>query len=372
MSAYIPNAGASICVTYTQENANSDQLITSFFPRCKQMSEVNLKFIFHRLQHKIHIKKFGQANGYENSISLGKMSNTTSTNFKVNVVLLIAMNVFSLCVGIFLNSIAIVTLLSSQLRGKLCYFMVLVLACFDLAVVVVFPPLLIMAAISNWMDFSWDVCSMETYYIEHLFSFSLTALFTLCLERYLALVYPFFHRRKVTKSKLTITLLILQVPFGIPYFSRLTTNSKSYIESCVLALVVSFFFAIIVLNYKIFRVVEELRKRAMIQLGNLNGSDEHNAQAKRVKVSSCLLALVCLLVSYFPATVLFLFEVAKPVKLDEETKRLKVLWVDTLFTINSTVNCFVFFYKNRTFRRHGTITMAKYFCPNSFFREQNC
>ena len=50
--------------------------------------------------------------------------------------------------GIFLNSVVIISLWrSSQLRKKLCYFMILVLSCFDLAVVTITHPLLIVSTI---------------------------------------------------------------------------------------------------------------------------------------------------------------------------------------------------------------------------------
>jgi hypothetical protein len=71
-------------------------------------------------------------------------------------------NIIFMVAGIFLNSVVIISLwISSQFRKKLCYFMILVLSCFDLAV---------------------------------------TVLFTLNVERFLALMCPFFHQASVTKK----------------------------------------------------------------------------------------------------------------------------------------------------------------------------
>jgi hypothetical protein len=76
---------------------------------------------------------------------------TVTALFKVNAVLLCAVNFLLTFVGICLNSLVIISLLNSQLRRKLCYFMILVLDCFDLAVVVVFHPFIIMETILSWL-----------------------------------------------------------------------------------------------------------------------------------------------------------------------------------------------------------------------------
>jgi hypothetical protein len=65
-----------------------------------------------------------------------------------SVVFLCIINVIFMVVGIFLNSVVIISLWrSSQLRKKPCYFMILVLSCFDLAVVTISHPLLIVSTI---------------------------------------------------------------------------------------------------------------------------------------------------------------------------------------------------------------------------------
>ena len=66
----------------------------------------------------------------------------------VSVAFLCIINIIFMVAGIFLNSVVIISLWrSSQLRKKLCYFMILVLSCFDLAVVTITHPLLIASTI---------------------------------------------------------------------------------------------------------------------------------------------------------------------------------------------------------------------------------
>jgi hypothetical protein len=129
---------------------------------------------------------------------LGMVADVNTTNnvtdfLKVNAVLLCVVNVIFTFVGTFLNSVVIISLLNSQLRRKLCYFMILVLACFDLAVVVVFHPFIIFRTYFCLLSMRFTDSNMLPF-LQHLFVFSLTALLTMTLERYLASVDPFFTR----------------------------------------------------------------------------------------------------------------------------------------------------------------------------------
>ena len=140
---------------------------------------------------------------------------TVTALFKVNAVLLCAVNFLLTFVGICLNSLVIISLLNSQLRRKLCYFMILVLACFDLAVIVVFHPFIIIETILSWLFNTSYRPEDVNYIMRHLYLFSLTALLTMTLERYLAMMYPFFHEKSVTKIRLTVVFVSMQLPFGI-------------------------------------------------------------------------------------------------------------------------------------------------------------
>ena len=93
--------------------------------------------------------------------------------------------------GTILNSVVIMSLWNSQLRRKLCYFVIFIQACFDLAVVAVIHPYIILQIISGWMNMNFDSSiSVDCLYI--LVDCSYAALLTMTLERCLALVYPFF------------------------------------------------------------------------------------------------------------------------------------------------------------------------------------
>jgi hypothetical protein len=131
---------------------------------------------------------------------------TMDPNTFVNALFLCLVNVFFLVAGIFLNPVVIISLRrSSQLRKKLCHFMILVLSCFDLVVVTITHPVLILSTIS-WSneDFSELRVLIWSYIYILLESVSMVALLTLNIERFLGLTFPIFHRASVTKKRLLI------------------------------------------------------------------------------------------------------------------------------------------------------------------------
>jgi hypothetical protein len=161
----------------------------------------------------------------------------TITLLDVTAALLCIINIIFTFVGIFLNSVVVMSLLDSQQRRKLCYFMILILACSDLAVVVTIHPLITLETISLWW-FKTAFYSIELWHlVGHVFVLSLSALLTITLERYLALVHPFYHEKSVTKSKLIAAVGLMQLPFLILYLGFLTEIQKIYIESSILSFI---------------------------------------------------------------------------------------------------------------------------------------
>jgi hypothetical protein len=129
--------------------------------------------------------------------------------------------------------------------------MILALACFDLAVVVVYHPLIITETLLSWIFANTSYYPDDVYIMRHFYVFSLTALLTMTLERYLAMLYPFFHEKSVTKARLTIVFVSMQLPFGILsllYIAfQLNRTQEIYVELTELAVtgavfVVIFFF----------------------------------------------------------------------------------------------------------------------------------
>ena len=299
------------------------------------------------------------------------MNRSSAVIFKFNEVLLYTVNMVFTFVGIFLNSVVIMSLLNSQLRGKLCYFMILVLACFDLAVVVVCHPLIIVEILlCSWIDTDCDELEKVWQLSGHLFVFSLTALLTMTVERYLALVYPFFHQKFTTRSRLMVLWVVFQLPLGIFYFLP-KDEANEYIElASSLALTVALFLLICGMNIKLFFLARTLRQRMDIPLGSLDGSEQRRIESTKSKgtlaslrkISTCLLAVVCLFICYSPSIAATILELTYEPNEDEIVYIYiynTIPWALTFLTLNSSLNCLIFFYKNNALRRYAKNLLRK-------------
>ncbi len=275
-----------------------------------------------------------------------------------NVVLLCIINIVFMVAGIFLNSVVIISLWRSrQLRKKLCYFMILVLSCVDLAVVIVtHPPL-----ISSTIDYALEeinkvreVVRATTSYI--LFGFSMCALFTLNVERFLALTCPFFHQASVTKTRLVCFLAFVTIMIGgasaFVYF-----NTKTTIVNIIIAVyILLVLFLIIYGNYRIFTIAKSKREdRRVAPTTAARSTDER--RKRRIlnlkNISTCSLAVGCFFVCSCPQIIHSALRSASETRYYDRQFLLFILWSNTFLSINSTFNCLIFFWRNSILRREG-------------------
>ena len=116
--------------------------------------------------------------------------------------------------GIISNTLVILSFWkSSQIRKKLCHFMIMVLSCFDLVAVVSNQPAILFYVIS-WLCDEYDSHLEKRYYLYisgefHIFS---PHLLVMNIERYLGAYYPIFHRTSVTRRRLLVLLPISLIP----------------------------------------------------------------------------------------------------------------------------------------------------------------
>ena len=122
----------------------------------------------------------------------------------INAIFLCRLNASFLVAGFILNSVVIISLWrSSQLNKKnLCYFIILVLSCFDLAVIAIAHPLLILSTV-RWslQMYKAEYETIRLYATIFLESFSMFALLMLNIGRFLAITRPFFSPNQRYKLK---------------------------------------------------------------------------------------------------------------------------------------------------------------------------
>ena len=274
----------------------------------------------------------------------------------INVVLLCVMNtMFSLC-GIFLNSIVIISFsTSSQLRKKTCYFMILVLACYDLAVSSICHPILITYTITWYRrELSSLMRQRFLYIILFLFSNSFIALLGMNLERYLALTLPFFHQRSVTKYRMLTLVLLTQFIFVVLIFVGFIQQNEIFTSILTLLSFILLLALMLLMNYKLLKIAKTIQRNEIVP------SDvPYNHRVLKSKIfsfqiknaSTCTLAVGCLFLFSLPSIIFTGLSMIS--NLSEDTYTLFNLWESSLVATNSTVNCLIFFWKNHSLRSEG-------------------
>ena len=268
----------------------------------------------------------------------------------INLIFIFAVNVFFFFSGICLNSLVILSFWRSvQLRKKLCYFMIMVLSCCDLLAVLTNSSLLILASMS-WLTGKLDVNARWAHIslasTGIFLRFSYFALLVMNFDRYLATSYPIFHRTSVTKRRLLTLLAILII---VQVILRAMSINDFVISDQVYAIIICILFipAMLFINYKLFLVVRKSRKNKRI-------SPDMKKTFSLKNISSCLLAVACVVVISIPWCVYIGLRINSPeTTYTLDNANLAGLWAITISLMNCTFNCLIFYWKNKVLRTEG-------------------
>ena len=269
----------------------------------------------------------------------------------INLIFIFAANVFFFFSGICLNSLVILSFWRSvQLGKKLCYFMIMVLSCCDLLTLLTNSPFMALLAMS-WLtgkvhdvNARWphiSLCSTRIFLV-----FSLFALWVMSFDRYLATSYAIFHRTSVTKRRLLTLLAILiivEIALTVMCVHNFVISYPVYVSiRCIL-----FIPAMLFINYKLFLVVRKSRKNKGI-------SPEMKKTFSLKNISSCLLAVACLVVVSIPGFVYIGLRINSPETTNTWVNaNLAWMWAATISLTNGTFNCLIFYWKNKVLRTEG-------------------
>ena len=279
----------------------------------------------------------------------------------INALLLCLFNALFMVFGIFLNSVVLISLRrSSQLRRKLCYFMIQVLSLSDLVAATITHPNFILSTIMWSMDSSKKEVDTLYKYAGFLFlGFSILALLTLSIERFTALEYPFFHQTAVTKRRLVsflnffVTLLVAAAP--LLYFEERAFRLTRYV---LVSIFIFFLLLIFVyMNYKMFLIGKSKNDNQTTPTTTTLNSTNNEKTKKRKKdiknISTCCLAVVCFCICCFPKFANCAWRLMSEKPSDDRDVVLFSLWTSTFMAMISTFNCLIFFWKNSILRREG-------------------
>ena len=253
------------------------------------------------------------------------------------------MNIIFTFSGIVSNTLVIASFWkSSQLRKKLCHFMIMVLSCFDLVAVVTNHPGILLYLIS-WLRKDYDLQKTTIYLnISGVFLvLSLLALLVMNIERYLGACYPIFHHTSVTRRKLLTFLVILLIPSAVVYM--ICRYGVLYYPMFFMISMVIFVPPFIFINFKLFAIARKLHRGDTVSPGKRTTVNLKN-------ISAPLWAVACLMLFSIPHSLNTAFNFAEK---SSNTIGLSYIWTFTCVTMNCTFNSLIFFWKNKVLRTEG-------------------
>ena len=254
--------------------------------------------------------------------------------------------------GIILNSVVVISLWkSTQLRKKLCYYTIFILSCFDLAVVAIIHPLVIWWTIPTFLK-AYGESEYETNLLIGMLlsGYSMLALLTLNLERFLALNYPFLHQKSITKRRILIFLTcscsLLTILIGLTFQNTIISLQKFAIIYLPVVLLLLLYF-----TYHIVEIAKAKREF------NAAKTSEKVTKKRRInsikKISACYLTVICYFTFSIPTIIYCSLCIGYWQPKEEKCNRTFGQWIMTVVSMNSTFNCLIFFWKNSILRREG-------------------
>ena len=184
--------------------------------------------------------------------------------------------------------------------------------------------------------------------------FSMSALLTLSVERFLGLKCPFFHQTAVTKRKLVI-FCAFPVVITVSLFSlHFTGNLIGY--AAVIVCILLFLLLFVCLNYNMLMTAKSKRKSQSIST-----TRDHEQAKRRIvnlkQISTCSVAVGCFFICSFLALLSSVLQLTGDTRSNGRPSQLFRIWSCTVFAMNSTCNCLIFFWRISILRREGMKTV---------------
>ena len=283
-----------------------------------------------------------------------------------NSIVACVINLVFAIAGAILNSLVLyIFWKSTKMRSKLSYFGIMLLSSADLAVVTIVHSTFLLQAINEINGTPNCVC--EASYTSTLYLFtgmSISTLLVLNIERYTAIIHPIWHLTTATKRRLIfiwITLWLLNI---LNVVSRLFLPRLSKIIVAIVIFVLCF--TTLFTYISIFRVVKKKKSftpcntvgHGTINRANCQSEETGNIAAflRELKMAKVYFAIVILaFVCFLPAGI-GLHALKYPWNKSEKERSSVTIfytWTNTLITMNSTLNCLIFFWANRMLRREA-------------------
>ena len=280
---------------------------------------------------------------------------TASNVYYINYIAGLIFNIFLTISTTFLSSVTILAYTrSSYLKSKKSYFLVMLLSVNDLLVGLFGNGSFVLVLVAAIIDYPkceiFTLFQLSFYYST---TMSIMTLFGLNIERYLSILHPFYHRTKVTKSKLLKMIVgfwLLIVILSLPRF--VFGEKVKYMSSILVVFIAVFTSSIYVTIYITARRRPRVTKtwRTEELATNSRESERRTAEAnwiqniKMAKSSAIVVALT--FTCNVPLAVLLFLPKAN-------LNPLLAMWFCTTVLSASSFNSVVFFWNNPVLRKEA-------------------
>lgn len=271
---------------------------------------------------------------------------------------LVAFNVVLMFTTIFLNLLSVVAIRnSSQLKSRMCYYVILVQATVDLGIGVLSIPLFLVYVTAPYLGI--ENCFVIVCIVLLINMINILSIFTLTLitiERYIGVLHPYSYQYFVTKRHV---LYYGAVASSVSFTCVMTANFAFEATRYYLPLVLLILLLFTVYAYtRIFIVVRKLdlsRVRPGVMEQEQGGKRRLLRKIKHAK--SCFVVVLCFALCYSPTGIVLILEV-----ITNETLLYVSYWywTTTLIFLNANFNSIIFFWNTNMLRVEG-ISVLKSF-----------
>ena len=284
-----------------------------------------------------------------------------SQNYINSTISCCVVNAIFLILGCTLNSLVVVIYsMSKQLRSNLKFLPVLVLSSVDLVTVTLVHPLFLVQAIAELLGS--PKCLHKVVYLSTMYIFPVmsgSTLLVMNVDRYIAVVWPLWYLRILNKKKkFMLTCVFCWFLVAANFACRVYKQrySQKFTMVCVIiACLITLF-----VYFSIFRIARKRR--------SLRGTEEmigdfaqdsnrnrinfiHNLKMAKIYFLVVIVSFIC----FLPVSIAVL-AVKYPWQESESRRSLMAqvyMWTITFLSMNSTLNCLVFFWGNARLRKEA-------------------
>ena len=289
-----------------------------------------------------------------------------SSGYIINQILVCVVICLLIIPTVLLYSISILTISKcTQLKEKVCYYLILVQSVVDLTVGVITAPVFT-AFIIVFYILGNSNCIL--YVLNHTLAYlpmglSLVTLCALSFERYMGILHPLIHRTKVTKKKLS--LVVYCATFVIVFLPPGTFIASPYVFdwTCISFVLI----CVIFITFVYTRIFLTARKNLRPQnkpgdSANRQNSDDLSLKRrflKELKLARSCFLVVCTFGLCFLLVILMSSPLAIVLQDEEYLGRIVWIWTIPAGILNASLNSIIFFWSRPMLRIEAKKVLKK-------------